>query len=76
MSEELTCGQCGSADVWTKEVIENFQYGVGTDGVRLVAKVPLRRCGACGFEFTDDAAEDRREEAVRSYRAGVEHKER
>lgn len=58
------CGLCGSDEVDSSLVTEEFVYGVGADAVTLSARIPVRKCAACGFEYSDADAEDARHEAV------------
>jgi DNA-binding transcriptional regulator YiaG len=59
-----SCGQCGSGRVSRLEEVEDFQYGVGDDSVRLSATVPVYTCGDCEFRFTNELAEVLRHDAV------------
>jgi putative zinc finger/helix-turn-helix YgiT family protein len=58
------CPNCGSARIESYMHDERFLYGAGEAAVELCATVPIRRCANCGFEFTDEAAETARHEAV------------
>jgi len=60
----LRCGSCGSASVETKWVRDSFEYGEGPEAPRIEATIPLRICGACGFQFTDHVAEGLQHEAL------------
>ncbi len=60
----LTCAMCGLAQIESTVIEEPFVYGSGSDTVTLSARIPIRKCLACGFEFTDADAEDARHEAV------------
>jgi putative zinc finger/helix-turn-helix YgiT family protein len=62
--EGRICLNCGSSDLRTSREREEFPYGVGEEQVMLSAMVPVRKCGACGFDYTDDEAEDARHAAV------------
>jgi len=59
-----TCPDCGAAQVSIRQEKQDFIYGVGPDAITLTATVPVRHCGACGFEFTDCEAEQARQQAV------------
>jgi putative zinc finger/helix-turn-helix YgiT family protein len=63
----LECPSCGSRDVRTSVEIERFPYGEGRDAVELDIEVPVRTCLSCGFQFTDAAADDAREFAIRRH---------
>lgn len=62
--ERLDCPMCGGNDVRTTIAVEKFVYGDGPEAVELTAQVPVRTCNACGFQFTDDVAEEARHEVV------------
>lgn len=62
--ERLDCPMCGGNDVRTTTAMEKFVYGDGPEAVELTAQVPVRTCNACGFQFTDDVAEEARHEVV------------
>lgn len=61
---DIQCPSCGKNGAQTSMVDDPFVYGEGSDAVELVARVPLRTCAACGFEFLDSEAEDAQHEAV------------
>jgi DNA-binding transcriptional regulator YiaG len=63
-SEPRRCASCGASSVGTEMVVEEFAYGTGEDSVQLRATVPMRTCRECGFQFTDQHAEDARHDAV------------
>jgi len=58
------CPNCGSDHFKETEREQRFLYGTPDNAATLVAKVPVNTCLACGFEFTDERAEDARNEAV------------
>ena len=58
------CPSCGAAATSRREETESFAYGVGNDAETLTVTVPVYTCNACGSQFTDDEAEDRRHAAV------------
>jgi putative zinc finger/helix-turn-helix YgiT family protein len=62
--EGNVCPNCGSMDVATTWIDDNFPYGAGSNQVQLTARVPLRSCSKCEFEYFDDEAENARHEAV------------
>jgi putative zinc finger/helix-turn-helix YgiT family protein len=62
--ESSLCPNCGSTDISTTWTEDAFSYGVGTEQVQLTARVPLRTCAACGYQYYDEEAEDARHEAV------------
>ncbi len=61
---ELQCAACGSQNVRTTIETETFAYGESTARAELTARIPVRICDACGFHFTDEAADDARHEAI------------
>jgi putative zinc finger/helix-turn-helix YgiT family protein len=58
------CPMCGDRSARVSYEIESFPYGMGEDQILLTANVPVIRCGACGGEVTDGAAEEIRHSAV------------
>jgi len=60
----LDCPSCGRDGVKTTLEEETFGYGVEPNAVSLSCTIPVRTCTACGYRFTDAAAEERRHEAV------------
>src|SRR5262249_16430273 len=65
--QTLECPKCGSREVKTAFEMEQLPYGTGRDAVHLAVEIPVRRCCACGFEFTDAAADDARDAAIRGH---------
>ncbi len=63
-SPPLACPSCESTQVRTTYERETFRYGKGNDAKEIVVEVPVRTCGHCGFQFTDQVAEAIRHEAV------------
>ena len=62
------CPFCAAPNaIRTKLQTQHFTYGAGDDAVLLKASVPVRFCCSCGFEYTDAAGEDAREDAVQNY---------
>lgn len=59
-----SCPACGAASLSTKFENQTFPYGESPRTVMLVAKVGVRVCEECHFEFTDGEAEEVRHEAV------------
>jgi DNA-binding transcriptional regulator YiaG len=55
---------CGSGEVATKFELQTFEYGIEPHTSTISCTVPVRACAACRFEFTDDAAEEARHDAV------------
>ena len=58
------CVQCGAPGVTTMLHQDSFPYGLGEDVTALHATIPVRCCGACGFECVDDEGMLIRHEAV------------
>jgi len=65
--ERIECPACEGQNVQTTIETETFTYGDGAEAVELTVRVPVRTCTHCGFQFTDDSAEDIRHEAVCHY---------
>ncbi len=61
---EYECPNCGSKSVQTRIALDRFDYGAGSKAVQLQANIPFRKCGDCGFEYTDSEAEDIKHEVV------------
>lgn len=61
------CPECDGTKLSTSYEIETIPYGSGDKLVNLSCRVPVRKCGSCGFTFTDDEAADIRHEAVCRY---------
>ena len=61
------CPACGKDSLESRLDETSFVYGTGSAGVNLTCSVPVHRCAGCGFEFTDDEAEDARDLAVRRH---------
>ena len=62
--KNVTCVMCGSSDVKTRQIEDNFEYGSGNSRVFLNAVIPVHSCVKCSFEFTGNKADDLRHEAV------------
>jgi putative zinc finger/helix-turn-helix YgiT family protein len=62
--ERIKCPTCGDHNVRTTLETETFSYGDGPEAVELTVRIPVRTCDSCGFQFTDDIAEEARHEAV------------
>jgi putative zinc finger/helix-turn-helix YgiT family protein len=60
----LRCPLCGHEDVQSTPAEETFTYGVGEGATQITVTVPVRTCARCGYQYTDDEAEDVRHEAV------------
>jgi putative zinc finger/helix-turn-helix YgiT family protein len=65
--KDLLCAACGKGVLGTRIEETSFVYGTGSTAVNLTCPLPVHECTACGFEFTDDEAEDARDLAVRRY---------
>ena len=53
----LSCPICSNESISTESRLHEFDYGSGESLVALRVRVPVRRCGACAFEFMDEVAE-------------------
>jgi DNA-binding transcriptional regulator YiaG len=58
------CPECGGTEFRTELKEQKFLYGREGEESELCATVPVFTCGSCGFEFTGEAAEEARLEAV------------
>lgn len=58
------CVQCGAPGVTTMLHRDSFWYGLGEDVTALHTTIPVRCCGACGFECVDEEGMLIRHEAV------------
>lgn len=63
-SSRLTCPQCGAGGITTLSHRHSFNYGAGEDAVELTVDLPVRRCGACEFEYLDHVGEKLEHQAV------------
>ena len=61
---DLICAECGSQDVRTVLETQSFPYGAGARATTLTAMVPMHQCQSCRFEFTSEAGERARHDAV------------
>jgi putative zinc finger/helix-turn-helix YgiT family protein len=59
-----SCPVCGSEKIGTSVETDRFAYGTGPDAPQVTVQVPVRTCADCGFQFTDEEAEEARHEAV------------
>ncbi len=57
------CPQCESRDTFVTTYNHKFKYGI-KDKVELTAKVPLKSCNDCGFQYLDWEAEIVRRDVV------------
>ena len=48
------CPQCEAPGVTTFLHQDSFSWGLGEDRVTLHTTIPVRCCGACGFQYLDD----------------------
>jgi putative zinc finger/helix-turn-helix YgiT family protein len=62
--DSSVCPECGHPEVDTLWTNCPFVYGSGGDAVTIDARLPVRKCRQCGFEFFDEEAEDLKHEAV------------
>lgn len=58
------CALCDAPGVMTMLHQDSFSYGLGEDATTLHVTIPVRCCGACGFECVDDEGMLIRHEAV------------
>ena len=57
------CAECGHQETTTWRD-HTFVYGVGDAATELAARLPVRRCDHCGFDYLDDEGERLKHEAV------------
>ena len=60
----LTCPQCGGDGITTLSHRHSFNYGAGEEAVELTVDLPVRRCGACEFEYLDHVGESLEHQAI------------
>jgi putative zinc finger/helix-turn-helix YgiT family protein len=65
--QRQTCPECGQKEIRTRFETEEFPYGEGRGSVILKVEVPIRQCRSCGIEFTDTAADEIRDAAIRRH---------
>jgi DNA-binding transcriptional regulator YiaG len=63
-TERLKCPVCEHETVHTAIEMESFNSGKNSQTVKLTARVSVRTCDNCGFQFTDHLGEDARHNAV------------
>lgn len=63
VSEEVRCPDCDGA-AKTRHHRHVFSYGRGRSAADITVDLPVRHCGACGFEFLDAEGERLKHEAV------------
>ena len=59
-----SCARCGAELVDSIKHRHTFRYGSGKSAADLTVDLPVRRCGACGFEFLDRECERIKLEAI------------
>jgi putative zinc finger/helix-turn-helix YgiT family protein len=63
-SLQVDCPSCGSNNLSSESIKEDFQYGDKDDAVMLSALIPVQHCASCGFSFTTDEASFIKHEVV------------
>ena len=66
-SAALTCPSCDSDRITSEATTQSFLYGKQREQVELKAKVTVYKCSDCDLQFTDSAAEEARNNAIREY---------
>ncbi len=63
VGEGVRCPDCDGAatTAWQRHV---FRYGLGESAADIEVELPVRVCGACGFEFLDQEGERLKHESV------------
>ena len=62
--QKLSCVMCGESTATTSWIQHAFKYGAGKSAVELAARVPVRFCAHCQFEWLDEIGERLKHEAV------------
>lgn len=65
---EHICPECAHPELRTDWIDHTFPYGAGPDPAMIQARLPVRVCQKCAFEFFDWEAEDLKHEAVCRHR--------
>lgn len=63
LTPDRLCTECGSA-IATSWHMHTFRYGTGESATDLTARVPVRRCDGCDFDYLDYVGERILHEAV------------
>ena len=63
VGEEVRCPDCEGIAT-TRRHRHVFRYGQGVSAADIAVELPVRHCGACGFEFLDEEGERLKHEAV------------
>lgn len=64
------CPYCDSSQITTTIEYVELPYGQPGPGQTMVpCSMPVRHCGLCGFEYTDEDGEDARQEAIDTFLA-------
>ena len=66
VGEGVRCPDCAGAAA-TARHRHVFRYGADESAVDIAVELPVRRCGACGFEFLDEEGERLKHEALCRY---------
>jgi putative zinc finger/helix-turn-helix YgiT family protein len=61
---ESLCPNCGKQSLSTVLETENIVYGSGEEATEIPVVLPVWTCRECGFQYTDEEAEDIRHDAV------------
>ena len=61
---QIDCPSCGSSNLSSETIKEEFQYGNNDDAVMLYASIPVHHCASCDFSFTTDEASNIKHEVV------------
>jgi len=61
---DVTCPECGSSKLTSKQEEYRFKYGKGAEAVELSALVEVEKCGDCSFNCMGPAAEQACHEAI------------
>lgn len=58
------CPNCGKPSIRTVRETQTVAYGRGKDSIEIPVQLPVRTCTQCGFQYTDEQAEDIRHDAI------------
>lgn len=65
--QELLCPICGDSGITTSWNQIEFNYGPEDSSEELTARIPVRRCGTCDFDYLDEEAERLKHKAICQY---------
>jgi DNA-binding transcriptional regulator YiaG len=63
-AESIICPECGRGRISETIELQYFPYGLAPSTTTLSAAVPVKTCANCGFQSTDERAEEARHAAI------------